>query len=765
MVVTSKVLSKCEGRIVPAPADPEERDTLRRKLIDQEAVRVLARKGRTLITENNLGLIQAAAGVDGSNVGSTELALLPVDPDGSAAALRAGLRDRLGVTVGIVVTDTMGRAWRNGQIDAAIGAAGLTVLHGYAGAHDIHGNELVVTEVAVADEIAAAADLVKGKLTGIPVAVVRGLTLHDDGSNARTLLRPGEEDLFWLGTEEALAMGRGQAQLLRRSVRRFSAEPVAPELIEAAVAEALTAPAPHHTRPVRFVWMADATAKIALLDRMKDKWRSDLGGDGKAPDAVERRVGRGQILYDAPELVIPFMVPDGAHSYPDAARTAAEHTMFTVAVGAAVQALLVALAVRGVGSCWIGSTIFAADLVRSELDLPDDWEPLGAIAIGYPAEPSGTARAGIDRGPAGAQVTLRASSTIEALTAWAPPDPAQDALRYAVLSFVLAREDACTTRMRARPHHRLGAGARPHRDAGPAHPASAVRPLAAARRALRGRRPRHRRCRAAGSDRGVRHCRADDRPGHRRDARASGHLLAGVPTRHLDLQFIAHAPDERRNRLQRRVIGPALVAARRTARRHRLRAGTAGGRSACAAVRRRSSSGCRRREWPPLATPARRAAARTARRCRRRRRSPRRESARAGRCGAPKPMIDRSITDPASTRTPSKITAPSSRAPGPISAPRPTTVPPISSAPGATAAPSCTSYSPRWPPQRRRRRDAANQIGRAADEVLRRAHVAPVRGVDVSAHLAYRRPAAPGTPRAPPTPRRPFGMRVDHRRA
>jgi coenzyme F420-0:L-glutamate ligase/coenzyme F420-1:gamma-L-glutamate ligase len=387
VVVTSKVLSKCEGRIVAAPADPEERDTLRRKLIDEEAVRVLARKGRTLITENNLGLVQAAAGVDGSNIGSTELALLPVDPDGSAAALRTRLHDLLGVTVGIVVTDTMGRAWRNGQIDAAIGAAGLTVLHGYAGAHDIHGNELVVTEVAVADEIAAAADLVKGKLTGIPVAVVRGLTPHDDGSNARTLLRPGDEDLFWLGTEEALAMGRGQAQLLRRSVRRFGEEPVAPGLIEAAVAEALTAPAPHHTRPVRFVWMADPTAKIALLDRMRDKWRSDLGGDGKAPDAVERRVGRGQILYDAPELVIPFMVPDGAHSYPDAARTAAEHTMFTVAVGAAVQALLVALAVRGVGSCWIGSTIFAADLVRSELDLPAEWEPLGAIAIGYPVDP------------------------------------------------------------------------------------------------------------------------------------------------------------------------------------------------------------------------------------------------------------------------------------------------------------------------------------------------------------------------------------------
>lgn len=389
VVVTSKVVSKTEGRIVTAPEDPEQRDALRRKLIDAEAVRVLARKGRTLITENALGLVQAAAGVDGSNVGSTELALLPVDPDASAAALRAGLRERLGVRVGVVVTDTMGRAWRNGQTDVAIGAAGLTVLHGYAGARDAHGNELLVTEVAVADEIAAAADLVKGKLTGLPVAVVRGLPLRDNGSNAHDLVRAGEDDLFWLGTEEALALGRRQAQLLRRSVRRFSAEPVPPEIVEDAVAEALTAPAPHHTRPVRFVWVQDAAVRAALLDRMKQKWRSDLAGDGRSAEAVEKRVARGDILYAAPELVIPFMVPDGAHSYPDADRTAAERTMFTVAVGAAVQGLLVALAARGVGSCWIGSTIFAPDLVRAELDLPPDWEPLGAIAIGYPEQPAG----------------------------------------------------------------------------------------------------------------------------------------------------------------------------------------------------------------------------------------------------------------------------------------------------------------------------------------------------------------------------------------
>ena len=392
LVVTSKVISKVEGRIVTAPSDPEQRDALRRRIIEDEAVRVLARKGRTLITENRQGLVQAAAGVDGSNIAATELALLPRDPDASAAGLRAALRQCAGVDVGVVITDTMGRAWRNGQTDAAIGSAGIAVLHSYAGASDVHGNELLVTEIAVADEIAAAADLVKGKLTGVPVAVIRGLSIPDDGSSAARLLRGGPDDLFWLGTAEAIELGRRQAVLMRRSVRHFTDDPVDPGLIEAAVAEALTAPAPHHTRPVRFVWVADRARRTELLDAMREAWRADLIADGKPAEVIEKRLARGQILYDAPEMVIPFVVASpaaGAHTYPDPARTAAEHTMFTVAAGAAVQALLVALAVREVGSCWIGSTIFAPEVTRSILDLPPDWEPLGAVAIGHPETPAG----------------------------------------------------------------------------------------------------------------------------------------------------------------------------------------------------------------------------------------------------------------------------------------------------------------------------------------------------------------------------------------
>lgn len=384
IVITSKIISKAEGRIVAAPTDPEARDTLRRKLIDSESVRVLARKGKTLITENTIGIVQAAAGIDASNVDTAELVLLPTDPDGSAAAVRAALSRQLGVNVAVVITDTMGRAWRNGQTDAAIGSSGIPVLYGYAGAKDKHGNELQVTEVAIVDEIAAAADLVKGKLTDVPVAVVRGLSLPDDGSVARDLQRSGPDDLFWLGTAEALEQGRRDAVLARRSIRQFADIAVDSDLLREAIGEALTAPAPHHTHPVRFVWVRDLATRRALLDAMKQAWAVDLSGDGRTPESVEKRVARGQILYDAPEIVIPFLVPDGAHDYPDERRNAAEHTMFTVAVGAAVQALLVALAARGVGSCWIGSTIFAADVVRRQLELDASWEPMGAIAIGYP---------------------------------------------------------------------------------------------------------------------------------------------------------------------------------------------------------------------------------------------------------------------------------------------------------------------------------------------------------------------------------------------
>lgn len=217
VVVTSKVVSKVEGRLIVLETDdPDVREAARLAAIEDETARVVAHgPGPLRIVQTRHGFVMAAAGVDASNIARNELALLPVDPDASAELLREGLRERLGVEVGVIITDTMGRPWRNGLTDAAIGVAGIRALTDPRGETDVYGNVLGVTRVSVADEIAAAADLVKGKLSGIPVAVVRGLApdgkLPDDGLGSRELVRPAHEDLFRLGTEEAIALGREDA--------------------------------------------------------------------------------------------------------------------------------------------------------------------------------------------------------------------------------------------------------------------------------------------------------------------------------------------------------------------------------------------------------------------------------------------------------------------------------------------------------------------------------------------------------------------------
>jgi coenzyme F420-0:L-glutamate ligase/coenzyme F420-1:gamma-L-glutamate ligase len=217
VVVTSKIVSKAEGRVVRA-ADREQ-------AITDETVRVVASRARPdgqpplRIVENRLGLVMAAAGVDASNTPDGTVLLLPEDPDASARALRAALRARLGLDrLGVVVTDTAGRPWRDGLVDIAIGAAGVAVVDDLRGGAASHGRALSVTVTAVADEIAAASELVRGKADGRPVAVVRGLARYvlagadGDGPGARTLVRPSADDLFREGSAEAYARGAADAR-------------------------------------------------------------------------------------------------------------------------------------------------------------------------------------------------------------------------------------------------------------------------------------------------------------------------------------------------------------------------------------------------------------------------------------------------------------------------------------------------------------------------------------------------------------------------
>jgi coenzyme F420-0:L-glutamate ligase/coenzyme F420-1:gamma-L-glutamate ligase len=163
----------------------------------------------TRIVENHLGIVGAAAGVDASNTPAGTVLLLPQDPDASAAAIRAALSDRFEVAIGVIVTDTLGRPWREGQTDIVIGGSGVTLLDDLRGTTDAQGRMLDVTAPAVGDELASAADLVKRKSASLPVAVIRGLghLVDDAAPGARVLIRPSENDMFRLGTDEAYAQG------------------------------------------------------------------------------------------------------------------------------------------------------------------------------------------------------------------------------------------------------------------------------------------------------------------------------------------------------------------------------------------------------------------------------------------------------------------------------------------------------------------------------------------------------------------------------
>ncbi len=193
VVVTQKVVSKAEGRLVDI--DPE---VGHRPLVERESVRILRRRGDLVIAETEHGFVCANAGVDLSNVEAGQAALLPVDSDRSARRIRDALRHRFSVDVAVVVSDTFGRPWRRGVTDVAIGCAGLRPVVDLRGTTDALGRELQVTEVAVVDEIAAAAELVMGKAAGVPVAVVRGIdpAWFGDGSVVDDVVRSPDEDLF-----------------------------------------------------------------------------------------------------------------------------------------------------------------------------------------------------------------------------------------------------------------------------------------------------------------------------------------------------------------------------------------------------------------------------------------------------------------------------------------------------------------------------------------------------------------------------------------
>ena len=334
LVVTSKIVSKAEG---------QRFDMSRDDAIDAETVRVVARRGDTRIVVTRHGFVMAAGGVDASNVAKGEVVVLPVDSDASARRIRDGILDLLGVNVGVVVSDTFGRPWRVGVTDVAVGFAGVVAFDDLRGVVDPYGNELQVTLTCTVDELAAAADLVKGKLNSVPVAIVRGLAVVlEAGSTAAkgisAVVRPADEDMFSLGTRDVLAA--------RVDAIRFAEGAVDLDRVARALKTADLAARPPGWEAVRFiVW--------------------------PARDVPLELFAFADVISAAAVVIVPYLID--APSAPD-----------LLAAGAAIENVLVALAIEQLASRWVWLPGSAQTQVAA-LTGVEPGHPLGLIAVGMPA--------------------------------------------------------------------------------------------------------------------------------------------------------------------------------------------------------------------------------------------------------------------------------------------------------------------------------------------------------------------------------------------
>jgi coenzyme F420-0:L-glutamate ligase / coenzyme F420-1:gamma-L-glutamate ligase len=374
LAVTSKVVSKAEGRLVPLPDDPAGRERAHREAVAAETARVVARRGRLVIAETRHGLVGANALVDASNAGGDRLVLLPADPDASAARLRADLAALSGQDVAVVVTDTLGRPWRLGQTDVAIGLAGMGALEDWRGRVDGDGRPLEVTEVAVADEVAAAADLVKGKASRVPAALLRGVARPKGDGRARDLVRPPAEDLFrTAGTaEDLLAFLEGGPP-----PAGFLPDPVDPGTIDRAVAAARAVPLPagHRFQAVP----VPAAARPACLAALSPTSPALAAAPTEAVQAeveADPRARTRPLLLSAPALLACGL---------DAEDAGEGQAGLELAAGGAVRTLVLGLHALGVAAIFEpAGTPAEAEALAGALGLGAGWRALGLLAAGHP---------------------------------------------------------------------------------------------------------------------------------------------------------------------------------------------------------------------------------------------------------------------------------------------------------------------------------------------------------------------------------------------
>lgn len=397
LVLAQKIVSKAQGRavlldtIIPSLAAERlahevNKDARLVELVLRESNEVVRYRRDVLIVAHKLGLVTANAGIDQSNVeaGNRTALLLPENPDRTCTELRAALHSRTGAAVAVIINDSHGRAFRNGTVGVAIGASGLAALADLRGRPDLYGRRLQSTEIALADEIAAAASLLMGQAgEGRPMVLARGLThVHGEGC-AADLVRPRKFDLF----RTPSGPDAGEILRRRRTIRRYASTPIPDDLIRQLLEAAISAPSAHNRQPWRFAVLKMVAPKQRLAQAMAKRLREDRSRDGDSADAIEQDVARSITrITGAPLIIVVSLTMEDMDAYPDARRSAAEHQMAVQGTAMAMQNLLIAAEVAGLGASLMCAPLFCPDAVRMALDLPPEWEPQTLMTLGFPAD-------------------------------------------------------------------------------------------------------------------------------------------------------------------------------------------------------------------------------------------------------------------------------------------------------------------------------------------------------------------------------------------
>ncbi len=415
LVVAQKIVSKAEGRLVPLDSvQPSNRsfslaaetgkDPKLVEVILRDSREVVRHRRGVLIVEQRNGFVCANAGVDHSNVpahdDSPQVALLPADPDASAARLRAQLRAATGKDVAVIINDSHGRPFRLGTCGVAIGVAGMAALSDRRGTPDLFGQPLRITTVGTADELAAAASTLMGQGTeGQPVVLIRGAAFEPATGTVRDLLRPREADLF---REPVPPSGLANLLYRRRSIRHYAPRPVDRNTLEELIAAACAAPSAHNRQHWRFAVITKRAVKERLAQAMGESFRQDMRREGLPPHEIEARAGRSYSrLVTSPALIIagystsdtglPVAGGQQISNPPPPSKiqneqSKIEETMAIQSVAAAIENLLLAATAFGLGACWICWPLFCPDVVREALRLPDDFQAQALVTVGYPAD-------------------------------------------------------------------------------------------------------------------------------------------------------------------------------------------------------------------------------------------------------------------------------------------------------------------------------------------------------------------------------------------